>query len=272
MSWPANGGGQDIVHAPEGDYPPLDVKARSSSKTTSWPGVVLGLLISTLVFVTGMEHPSLGSVDAAELGNMGFPKTIPILNFTDNIQNFLTGLNNVEFFLTGADLSVDDLIGVRAWEYNRMVTPYTIGEVIHPGHESRGPNGYTKGKIHIKRGGFAAVRQFDINSYWGVPIESRHSHFFHEYPGSLVQVHRFKLPVSEERQKDSCNSEYGIERNIPERKPFKITHIHKLHLRGIGLFCFYWGRYWRAVVTLIVAGVLAHASLSFLLFGNWLCC
>jgi hypothetical protein len=38
-----------------------------------------------------------------------------------------------------------------------------------------------------------------------------------------------------------------------------------------GAWCFYTGRWKIGAGILIIAGVLAHASLSFLLFGHWLC-
>lgn len=146
----------------------------------------LDLLSSTLVFVAGIEQTSVRYVDAAELSYMFIEKNIPVFNLPDNVENLFTGLNDVEVFLTWSDLSLDDLICVRPWEHNRMVALYTHSTIIHPSCGSRGSNGYTNGKIDIKRGCFAEVRQFEINSYWGVRIESLHSQFFHANPGSLL--------------------------------------------------------------------------------------
>lgn len=180
--------------------------------------VVLGLLSSTLVFVTGIEHASLRYEDAAELSYMAIAKNIPVFDLTDNIENIFAGLNDVEVFLTGSDLSLGDLICVKTWEYNRMVAPYTLSAIIHPSRGSRGSNEYTNGKIDIKRGCFSEVREFDINSYWGVPIESLHSHFFHANPGSLLQMRGLELPVSNESKENGNTGKEKIRCDVPERE------------------------------------------------------
>ena len=262
-----------LVQPNKGDYPVLDLQPRYSSNATARLGVVLGLLISALVFITGIEHALLGAVEAAELGKMGFAKSIHVFNLPDNVQNVLTGHNGVKYFLTWNVYS-KVLIRVRTWEYDRMITLFTLTNVVHPSRGSRDSKVYVKGNIHLERGSFAAVRKFDINSHWDT--RDSHFHFFHANPWLLVQMHRFKLTVSEERQKEGRNSEHAIERDIPESKSFKIRFLGwSLVFTGyacgvLGFLCFYWGRCWRAIVTLIVAGILVHAGLSFLLYERWI--
>lgn len=97
--------------------------------------------------------------------------------------------------------------------------------------------------------------------------------------GPLTGINSFvgslKLPIGNHPQEGSSDGKYEIKYNIPERQPLPNRRLGYWLLflaYGCsipGAWYLYDGRWVEGFIVFVIAGILAHAALSLLLFGYW---
>jgi hypothetical protein len=97
-------------------------------------------------------------------------------------------------------------------------------------------------------------------------------------PSSLIQIRGGVLPEGDQSKAYSRNGEYAIEYNIPIPSAWSFPGRTLGWILVMLAYCcgtwaalrVYCGRKWSGALIFIIAGILAHAGLSFLLFEHWL--
>jgi hypothetical protein len=121
-----------------------------------------------------------------------------------------------------------------------------------------------------------AIAHCNRNCYRLIGFKGHHSNFFDANSSSLIQMRGIELPVGNQSQQGSGNGKYSIEHYIPGGRSSPARRLGWLSLilayicGPLAAWRFYCGRWKSGVFIFIVAGILAHAGLSLLVFGGWI--